>query len=92
MRVIEQNMLNAIQAKKAFTSANTCVSFDNQDATVYLHGHRIATVCPVGIVTVDQGTLLDYPTNTTKSRLRALGVDVCTKKGVLFLDGEPLNG
>ena len=30
-------------------------------------------------------TLRRYPTNTTKSRLRALGVNVTTRKGVTYL-------
>jgi hypothetical protein len=40
------------------------------------------------VVQVDTATLLEWPTRTTMSRLRALGADVCTRKGVVMLDGE----
>lgn len=39
-------------------------------------------------VLVERSTLKDYPTNTTKSRLKALGVDVYTKAGVTYIGDE----
>jgi len=39
---------------------------------------------------VNETTLKNYPTNTTKSRLRALGVPVSTKQGVIYLYGKAI--
>ena len=64
-------------------------SLDIPSALVYLHGNHIATVTQ-GSVRVNIDTLRKYPTVTTKSRLRALGVNVCTKKGITYLYGEAI--
>lgn len=93
MRVIEQQMLNAIRDGKDFNKDNTSVlqvPCQNR-AKVYLHGHHIASYCYVTDSAIpDRETLSNWPTNTTKSRLRALGVDVYTKKHVTYLNGEPV--
>ena len=74
MRKIEQQMVKAIRNGVAWSSGNTCTTFDNQgkpgcNTLVYLHGHHIATVCNDGTVKVcDAG----WQTNTTKSRLNAI--------------------
>ena len=39
-------------------------------------------------VHVNRVTLREWPTRTTMSRLRALGVDVYTRKGNVILDNE----
>lgn len=66
---------------------------------VYLHGNEIATVyysdCDLSPYTftkldVNVGTLIDWPTPTTMSRLRALGAHVYQRKGEIYLDGERL--
>lgn len=88
MRVIEKKMLNAIQQGRNFTLANTHVKIDANTAHVFLHGNHIASVVNGGTPIVNLDTLRQYPTPTTKSRLRALGVDVWTKKGVTYLNGE----
>lgn len=89
MRKIEQQMWEAINNLEGWQGGNTTVSQTDSGAMVYLHGHHIATVDVItGKVTVNKTTLRDYPTNTTKSRLRALGVDVCTKNGITYLEGE----
>jgi hypothetical protein len=65
---------------------------------VYLHGNHIANywhgdiaqgidLQGAGPVEVNIRTLKSWPTNTTKSRLRALGVNLTQKKGVLYIDG-----
>jgi hypothetical protein len=87
MRKIEQAMNGAIALGINWASGNTMVTFDDTTGTsaVYLHGNHIADVTE-GRVEVDVDTLKDYPTNTTKSRLRALGADVCTRAGVVYLE------
>ena len=104
MRVIEKEMNRAIAQGKHWAKDNTQVVIDTvlgeapeedfRVANVYLHGHEIATVFDMGTPTqwysVNRNTLRAWPTRTTMSRLRALGVDVCTRKGVVHLDGKPL--
>lgn len=90
MRQIEKQMLLAVEAKKAFNSGNTTVSMhvygEDTFQNVFLHGNHIATVAN-GKCTVNLETLRQWPTTTTKSRLRALGANVTTKMGVTYLDG-----
>ena len=101
MRKIEKMMLEAIKAKKSVSLGNTAVEYRQaietaiqsriETSRVYLHGNHIATVnYDRDLVVVNKDTLSTYPTTTTKSRLRALGVDVCTRKGVVYLDGKPI--
>jgi len=99
MRQIEKEMLNAIANGRDWGKDNTTVAIDpgafrSYHADVYLHGNHIAMV-HINMagdfqLTVNVETLGDYPTRTTMSRLRALGVDVCTRKGVVLLNGKPL--
>jgi hypothetical protein len=87
MRKIEQQMIMAIDSHYNWASGNTQVLvLNNGLAQVFLHGNHIATVY-ADDVSVNKETLKEYPTNTTKSRLRALGADVCTRKGITYLDG-----
>lgn len=92
MRKIEQLMNQAIQSQKRWALQNTIVSpIDDTNVAVYLHGHEIAIVNTYnGFTMTNVDTLRRYPTNTTKSRLRALGVDVSTRKGVTYLDGKAI--
>lgn len=91
MRKIEQEMLDAISCNVNWSKDNTRVESGKLSCMVYLHGHHIASVDHLdSSVTVNKDTLMEYPTNTTKSRLRALGVNVCTIKGVIHLDNKPL--
>lgn len=101
MRIIEQQMLAAIESKQGHWSKdNTMVSTMNQTmykgiyqsrSEVYLHRNHIATYGHSdGIVHVNKYTLAKWPSNTTKSCLRALGVNVTTKKGIVYLDNKPL--
>ena len=89
MRKIEQAMNGAIALGINWASGNTMVTFDDTTGTssVYLHGNHIADVDEEGRLIVDVDTLRKYPTATTKSRLRALGADVTTRKGITYLDG-----
>ena len=96
MRKIELQMLNAIYNNKAWQSGNTVVTprFDGS-LSVYLHGNHIADVVNSqiadGVITprivdVNKETLRQWSTPTTKSRLRALGASVSTRKGVTYLN------
>ena len=87
MRVIEKKMIDAIQQGRNFTLDNTHVKIDANTAHIFLHGNHIASVVNDNVM-VNVDTLRKYPTNTTKSRLRALGVNVSTKKGITYLNGE----
>ena len=92
MRKIEQQMLNAIDNRKSWQSGNTAVTIRfNGDLSVYLHGNHIADVGAIvgadrKFLVVNTETLRRWATPTTKSRLRALGADVCTRKGVTYLN------
>jgi hypothetical protein len=89
MRKIEQAMNGAIALGINWVSGNTTVTESHREGgqDVLLFGNHIATVFCDGSVMVNKETLKKYPTPTTKSRLRALGADVCTRKGITYLDG-----
>lgn len=89
MRKIEFDMVKAVRENKPFNRDNTQVKIDFNTAHVFLHGNHIASVT-FGQPRVNIDTLRRYPTPTTKSRLRALGVDVYTKKGVVYLYGKEI--
>jgi len=92
MRLIEKEMLSAVHNGYGWKKDNTEVSQARSTGgcDVFLHGHHIATVQSNGLALVMVNTLRNWPTRTTMSRLRALGVDVCTRKGVVLLNGEPI--
>ena len=92
MRLIEKEMLAAIESARDWSKDNTRVDFvaSTGGSDVFLHGHHIATVDWRGGVIVMTSTLRKWPTRTTMSRLRALGVDVCTRKGQVLLHGEAI--
>lgn len=90
MRKIEEQMVRAAHTLRDWRSGNTKVKINGALAHVYLHGHHIATVGSPDGVEVNVDTLREWPTPTTKSRLKALGVDVATKNHVTYLNGEPV--
>lgn len=99
MRKIEKDMLAAINGGRDWKQANTEVRcergrFRDYFADVFLHGNHIAEVYEnmsgERRVAVNKATLCEHPTQTTMSRLRALGVDVCTRKGKVILNGQEL--
>lgn len=92
MRKIEKAMVAAIQNNQVFRLDNTSVQpISDVNCSVYLHGNHIADVnTPTGFVLVDVDTLRRFPTPTTKSRLRALGVNVSTRKGITYLNNQPI--
>lgn len=99
MRKIESQMLAAIKAKQSKTIDNTRIEYlPALDTTtharieytkIYLHGHHIASYAyELNRFDYNPMTLASWPTRTTKSRLRALGFNVYTKKGQTFVDSK----
>ena len=100
MRKIEEQMLQAIYNRKDFKSDNTAViiyemalpASENYEYQAYvrLHGNTIAVIDYLNdsLLHVRVDTLREWPTPTTKSRLRALGADVQSVKGQTLLDGQ----
>lgn len=92
MRKIEQEMLNAIKARKTWTGADTqVIKGDNDTLSIRLHGNTIAWVLKDGSIKVSKPVLYHWPTRTTCSRLRALGVNVSIRNGAPYLDGQRLS-
>jgi hypothetical protein len=91
-------MLRAIDERTNWMKDNTEVRMiildENPISQVFLHGNHIAdfvhnrTQWGVGWIEPNRDTLADWPTPTTKSRLRALGVNLTQKAGVISIDGE----
>ena len=72
MRLIEEQMNQAIRNGHAWSKDNTCITYDptnNMSAEVFLHGNHIATVSDDALTLYSGG---GWFTNTTKSRLNAL--------------------
>ena len=102
MRKIEQQMLAAIKdgrnsaVKTAWQNDNTAIRFHDLDwkqglCSVFLHGNLIAIVdLSTNDATPDILTFRRFPTRTTVSRLRALGINACVRKGVPMIDGKPV--
>ena len=89
MRLIEQQMVQAVNIQANWSKDNTMVSYQPLDnvSYIYLHGHHIATYSHLGLeVFPNLDTLATWPTVTTKSRLRALGVNVYTRKGITYIN------
>ena len=79
MRLIEQQMNNAIRCNKNFQKDNTTVINVGTKSFVYLHGNHIATVGKDFLQIFDGG----WQSNTTKSRLNAIINEFCNA----FTDG-----
>lgn len=95
MRAIEKKMLSAIRAKQSWQESNTTVHYAdcNSDygprSEVYLFGNHIGDYWHwEQKFDVNLHTLLKWPSATTKSRLRALGVNLIVKKGKILIDNE----
>lgn len=86
-------MLAAVRFHANWSSGNTTVVRHRIPRAappcrgVYLHGNHIADVPVGGPVVVNIETLRRWPTSTTVSRLRALGVDARIKGRVPYIDG-----
>ena len=91
MRLIEQEMLQAINDKVIWTKDNTEVTYytSHNLSHIRLHGHHIAVYDHSNLkVMPNLYTLAAWPTRTTKSRLRALGVNVYTRKGITYVNDK----
>ena len=91
MRLIESQMNQAINAKSNWSKDNTeVIYFANSDVSmVFLHGHKIAVFDHYNDeIIADINTLSSWPTRTTKSRLRSLGIDVYTRKSITYVNGK----
>ena len=95
MRKIEQLMIQAILNQQDMTKDNTTVTYNSTShvSVICLHGHVIAEWWhgKARPLAVNTRTLEQWPTNTTKSRLRALGANVTTRKGITYLNNQPIN-
>ena len=89
MRKIEQQLNNAIKARKGFKLANTRLEWADGLGRVFLHGHHIATIDDGRAVPIP-ATFSAWPTRTTASRLRALGIGATIRKGEPCIDGQPV--
>jgi hypothetical protein len=98
MRKIEQQMIKAIREGRNWKSGNTKVVVLTDELTgmpyadVYLHDNHIAVATPNTWdvhphANPNKNTFYVWPTVTTRSRLRALGVNASIKKGNAVLDG-----
>ena len=96
MRKIEKQMIEAIREKRNWESSNTKVvqgrSSGINYADIYLHGNHIATATPDTwgfrpYANPNRAMFIAYPTVTTRSRLRALGVNASIKNGAAHIDG-----
>lgn len=96
MRKIEQQMNDAIRNRKNWAFGNTTVKWimnagEQPRSEVFLHGNHIASVFhPTEGLAVNLYTLRRWPSMTTRSRLRALGADLVSIKGVLHLNGKSI--
>ena len=89
MRLIEEQMIEAVATKVAWSKDNTRVRYSSDDNTshIRLYGHHIAYYDHnSGEIVPNVATLAHWPTVTTKSRLRALGVNVYTRKGITYVN------
>ena len=75
MRKIETQMLTAIHNNQNWQSANTVVTYteENNLSTVYLHGNKIAEIVDTSVAVFDGG----WESNTTKSRLNVIINEFC---------------
>lgn len=89
MRKIERSMVDAVYSARTWHGGNTSSSsMDGVTSAVFLHGNHIADVNRLnGVVKVNAYTLRRWPSVTTKSRLRALGVDVRIRDYIVYVDG-----
>lgn len=101
MRKIESQILAAIKAKRSICLGNTSVEYlpelnepthaRIEYAKIYLHGNHIASYTySHDKFDYNPTTLAQWPTPTTKSRLRALGINVYTRKGHTYVNDKKI--
>lgn len=94
MRKIEMEMIAAIKAGKEWTKANTRVHPIIGGMEVQLHGNTLGVYGDIGgghyEFIVNRETFKRYPTATTRSRLRALGIDASGRNFKACINGQEL--
>lgn len=87
MRQIEKAMVAAVEARFNWRCSNTEVKVEGNNVKVYLHGNQIYK--KHGRV-ASSFTLAGWNSNTTRSRIRALGVSVrcCDYTPQMKVNGE----
>ena len=101
MRKLEHLMMKAVHDAVNWKLSNTEVRRERSSyathtvhiLSVYLHGNHIAdvTVYPatgVAVAAANRATFIDWPSRTTVSRLRALGINASRPRGVPHIDGH----
>lgn len=84
MRQVEKRMVAAIKARTPMNCGNTSVTVKDDYCDVLLFGNHIARVFNDGR---GEFTLSGWDTNTTRSRLNALGVGVYREKRMTKYNG-----
>lgn len=87
MRQIEENMVNAINERHNYTEGNTKVRFHAEGYSVSLHDNVIYFVRNGR----HSFTLSGWNTPTTRSRLKALGVEVKQRNFAPLYKGKEIN-
>ena len=89
MRKIDFLAASAFHNNENFRLSNTEVRVNNTHVYLLLHGNLIAEKdISKGLVWC---SLAGYNTLTTKSRLRALGANIETKRGKIFANGKEIH-
>lgn len=89
-RKITSESISAFLAKKPFKKANMTVEFNASFWKLKLHGNTIATIDPLGVLSISNA---GWISNTTKERLNGLpGVSIRQKNWSWFLNGEEWDG
>lgn len=88
MRKVEEDMVTAVITYTSWRLRNTSVEVNGGTVIVSLHGN------PIFKKDINTGsaqfTLAGWDTNTTRSRLRALGVGVYRKDGLPHYKDTPI--
>lgn len=87
MRKIEEEMLEAIRKQRNFKRGNTRVRTGRNFSNVYLHGNHIAIIT----ATTKKFNMCGWNSVTTRSRLNALGANVCQRKFTPYHNGEAID-
>ena len=93
MRKIEQEMIQAVRDGENWTKGNTEVYNESYGICVFLENNLIGYIPAtegrkIGKFAADTETFRRFPTRTTASRLRALGVDARIVGGRATIDGK----
>lgn len=97
MRKIEEKMnqhiramlANPVKYEQRTIGGHMVLVYEPDYVGVYLHGNHIASVYPGFRVEPNETTFRHWPTATTRSRLRALGVDAYIKDFTPYINGQP---